>query len=136
LLLITANVSRRFNAVYALLWRVLQDSPNGARTTLTLKRVRSILFNITISNGLKCSYLEVIKVTQFFEFFQFKNNNKKFERFCGLRFAKPTSVKQLAIIVFIDCCKECLIFHSTVIFPFALASYSFDLIFIYSFTFN
>jgi hypothetical protein len=40
-----SGVSRRFNAVYALLWRVLQDSPNGARTTLTLKRVRSILFN-------------------------------------------------------------------------------------------
>ena len=39
------------------------------------------------SNGLKCSYFEVIKVTQFFEFFQFKNNKAKFEKFCGLRFA-------------------------------------------------
>ncbi len=48
--------------------------------------------------------LRVVKVTQFFEFFQFKNNKAKFEKFCGLRFAKPTSVKQLAIIVFIDCC--------------------------------
>jgi len=38
-----------------------------------------------------------------FEFFQFKNNKAKFEEFCGLRFAKPTSMKQLAIIVFIDC---------------------------------
>jgi len=55
------------------------------------------------SNGLKCSYFEVIEVTQFFEFFQFKNNKAKFKKFCGLRFAKPTLVKQLAIIVFIDC---------------------------------
>jgi hypothetical protein len=55
------------------------------------------------SNGLKCSYFEVIKVTQFFEFFQFKNNKSKFENFCGFCFAKPTSFKQLAIIVFIDC---------------------------------
>ena len=61
--------------------------------------------NVTIRRvmGLKCSYFEVIKVTQFFEFFQFKNNKAKFKKFCGLRFAKPTSVKQLAIIVFIDC---------------------------------
>jgi len=58
------------------------------------------------SNGLKCSYFEVIKVTQFFEFFQFKNNISKFKKFCGLHFAKPTSVKQLAIIVFIDCYNE------------------------------
>jgi len=57
------------------------------------------------SNGLKYSYFEVIKITQFFDFFQFKNNKAKFEKFCGLRFAKPTSVKQLAIIVFIDCCQ-------------------------------
>jgi len=44
-----------------------------------------------------------MKVTQFFEFFQFKNNKAKFKKFCGLRFAKLTLVNQLAIIVFIDC---------------------------------
>jgi len=27
--------------------------------------------------SLKCSYFEVIKVTQFFDFFQFKNNKPK-----------------------------------------------------------
>jgi len=58
------------------------------------------------SNGLKCSYFKIIKITQFFEFFLFKNNKAKFEKSCGLRFAKQTSVKQLAIIAFIDCWAE------------------------------
>ena len=41
----------------------------------------------------------------------------KFEKFCGLRYAKPTSVMQLAIIAYTDCCRTFfLIYHNPIQF--------------------
>ncbi len=47
--------------------------------------------------------LRVVKVAQFFEFYNSKNKKAKFKKFCGLRFAKPTLKFALAIIAYTDC---------------------------------